>query len=573
MLIDCALPLDSRSARGLIRRKAVNLDPDRTLHCLLINPEFRGKTFWDLTATLALVGAKAASPPLGLLTVAALLPQHWQFSMLDLNVRPLTPADWQWADLICTGGMLPQQQSLREIIERAVDEAKYVVVGGADPSSQPHLYRKAHTVVVGEGEEIIPRWLDAWRAGRPYGVFKEESKPDVTMSPTPRFDLLDLADYGAINIQYSRGCPFNCEFCDIIELYGRKPRVKTPQQLTKELDAVKALGYTGEVFIVDDNFIGNKGQVTRHLLPALIEWNRQNRYPFYYTTEASLNLMDDDVLMAQMKEAEFQRVFFGIETPDPEVLKITQKRQNVFRPILQRLNKLYAHGMVAFAGFILGLDGEKGRMDQPMIQLIEDSCINIAMVGFLVALPNTQLTRRLLRQGRLISAAGEIITTEEERLAAVDATNSVMLIVDQTVAGLNFRTDKDRLEIIYDFMNVISAVYEPKSYFERLLRLTSLLKCSSRHRPGRFQLKRELLALMRLTRVMHGDRTTRRLFWRVMWAALRKGTGVFAQIVRLIAMYVHLRQQARYSLDAVKAQLPIHEKIQHIFVDSPLHAG
>jgi hypothetical protein len=184
------------------------------------------------------------------------------------------------------------------------------------------------------------------------------------------------------------------------------------------------------------------------------------------------------------------------------------------------------------------------------------------MVGFLVALPNTQLTRRLLREGRLISAAGEVIKTEDERLAAADATKSVMLVVDQTVAGLNFRTDRDRLEIIDDFMNVVCAVYEPKSYFDRLLRLTSLLKCSTRHRPGWFQLKRELFALMRLARVMHGDRTTRLLFWRIMWAALRKGKGVFAQIVRLIAMYVHLRQQARYSLDAVTAQLPIHVELQ-----------
>jgi radical SAM superfamily enzyme YgiQ (UPF0313 family) len=540
----------------------VSLDPDRTLRCLLINPGFRGKSFWDLTATLELIGAKSAAPPLGLLTVAALLPQHWQFRLLDLNVRPLTTADWEWADLICTGGMLPQQQSLREIIDRAVEEGKYVVVGGADPSSQPHLYHKAHTLIVGEGEEVIPRWLNAWRAGQPYGVFKEETKPDVTSSPTPRFDLLDMSDYGFINIQYSRGCPFNCEFCDIIELYGRKPRVKTPRQLTKELDSIKALGYTGEIFIVDDNFIGNKAHVTRHLLPALTEWNRQNRYPFYYTTEASLNLMDDDRLMAQMKEAEFQRIFFGIETPDPEVLKITQKRQNSFRPILQRLHKLYAHGMVAYAGFILGLDGEKGRMDQALIQLIEDSCIDIAMIGFLVALPNTQLSRRLLREGRLFSAAGEVVKTDAERLAAADVTKSFTPIVDQTVSGLNFRTYRGRLEIIDDFLKVVSAVYEPKSYFDRMLRLTTLLKRSTRHRPGWFELKRELLGLIRLTRLMHGDKTTRRLFWRNMWAALRKGKAVFSQIAQLIAVYVHLRQQVRYILDAVQAQLPIHEELQ-----------
>jgi radical SAM superfamily enzyme YgiQ (UPF0313 family) len=176
----------------------------------------------------------------------------------------------------------------------------------------------------------------------------------------------------------------------------------------------------------------------------LIEWNKQNRYPFYYTTEASLNLMDDDGLMAQMKEAEFRRIFFGIETPDPEVLKITQKRQNSLRPILQRLHKLYAHGMVAMAGFILELDGEKGCMDQTLIQLIEESCINVAMIGFLVALPNTQLSRRLLREGRLLSAAGEVIKTEAEGLTAADVTKSFTPIVDQTVAGLNFRTHRDR---------------------------------------------------------------------------------------------------------------------------------
>jgi radical SAM superfamily enzyme YgiQ (UPF0313 family) len=560
-LILTALALDLRSARGLIPEKVVNLDPDRPLHCLLINPAFHGRSFWDFTASIALLGAKAAAPPLGLLTVAALLPQHWRFRMLDLNVRPLTAADWQWADLICAGGMLPQQQSLREIIERAVAEDKYIVVGGADPSSQPHLYRQAHTLIVGEGEEVIPRWLNAWRAGEPYGVFKEETKPDVTLSPTPRFDLLDLSDYSYINIQYSRGCPFNCEFCDIIELYGRKPRVKTAQQLTRELDTVKALGYTGEIFIVDDNFIGNKAHVTRHLLPALIEWNRQNRYPFYYTTEASMNLMDDDKLMAQMKEAEFLRIFFGIETPDPEVLKLTQKRQNSFRPIVQRLHKLYAHGMIAYAGFILGMDGEKGRMDQAMIQLIEDSCINVAMIGFLVALPNTQLSRRLMREGRLLSVAGEVIRSEAEGLTAAEVATSIMPVVDQTISGLNFRTDRDRLEIIDDYLKVVSAVYEPKSYFDRMLRLTNQIQCSTRHRPGWFELKRELLALLRLTRLMHSDKATRQLYWRNMWAALRKGKGAFVQVARLIAMYVHLRQQVQYILKEVTAQLPMNEEL------------
>jgi radical SAM superfamily enzyme YgiQ (UPF0313 family) len=534
----------------------MNLAPEQPLRCLLINPEFRGQSFWNFTKTCELMGAKTAAPPLGLITVAAILPQHWQFRLVDLNVKPLTQADWDWADLICTGGMLPQQQGLREIIDRAVAEEKYIVVGGADPSSQPQVYTKAHTLVVGEGEEVIPAWLESWRAGQPYGVFKEKGKPDVTATPTPRFDLLDFWAYTLINIQYSRGCPFNCEFCDIIELYGRKPRTKTGQQIGKELDALFALGYSGEVFIVDDNFIGNKVNLTKDLLPGLIAWNKRNHSPFYYATEASLNLMDDDALMKQMKEAEFRAVFFGIESPDPEVLKITQKKTNSFRPIVDRLHKLYAHGMLAYAGFILGFDGEKGRADQTMIQLIDDACINVAMVGFLVALPNTQLTRRLLREGRLLSFAGKPIKTEAEMLDGADATNCMMPVVDQTISGLNFRTHRNRVEILEDFLNVVSTIYEPKSYFERVLRLGTMLKSSSRHIPRWTELKRDLLTFARMARVMSLDKTTRRLFWQNVWSAFWKGPAAFAQLMRLMAMYVHFKEQTRYTVETVTSLIP-----------------
>ena len=534
----------------------MNLTPDQPLRCLLINPEFRGQSFWNFTATCELMGAKTAAPPLGLITVAAILPQHWQFRLVDLNVKALTQADWDWADLICTGGMLPQQQALREIIDRAVAENKYVVVGGADPSSQPQVYTKAHTLVVGEGEEVIPAWLESWRAGEPYGVFKEKGKPDVTTTPTPRFDLLDLWAYSLINIQYSRGCPFNCEFCDIIELYGRKPRTKTAQQIGKELDTLLAIGYSGEIFIVDDNFIGNKVNLTKHLLPGLIAWNKRNLHPFYYSTEASLNLMDDDSLMKQMKVAEFRAVFFGIESPDPEVLKITQKKLNSFRPIVDRLHKLYDHGMLAYAGFILGFDGEKGRADQTMIQLIEDACINVAMVGFLVALPNTQLTRRLLREGRLLSFAGKPIKTEEEMLAGADATNCMMPVVDQTISGLNFRTHRNRVEILEDFLNVVSTIYEPKSYFERVLRLSKMLNSSSRHLPRWTELKRDLRTFARMARVMSLDKTTRHLFWRNVWAAFWKGPAAFAQLMRLMAMYVHFKEQTAYTVETVTNLIP-----------------
>ncbi len=536
----------------------MDLHPDQPLRCLLVNPEFQGESFWDFTGTCELMGAKTPSPPLGLLTAAALLPQHWQFRLVDSPVRKLTDADWQWADLVCAGGMVPQQRGLRRLIDRAVARDKYIVVGGADPSSQPQVYRKAHTLIVGEGEEVIPAWLASWRAGKPNGVFTETDKPDVTRSPTPRFDLLDLSAYTTINVQYSRGCPFNCEFCDIIELYGRKPRTKAPAQIARELDALLALGYSGEVFIVADNLVGNKVDLTRRLLPALIDWNRRHRYPFYYTTEASVNLMDDDALMAQMKEAEFNSIFFGIETPDPDALRITQKRQNSYRPLLQRIHRLYGHGMVAYAGFILGLDGEKGPMDRAMIQLIEDACINCAMVGLLSALPNTQLTRRLMREGRLLAPDGAVIRTEEERLACADAAPADVHVMDQTTGRLNFRAGRDRAEILEDFLSVVREVFEPRSYFDRVLRLTHLLRGQTRHRPRWFEVKRDLTGLVRLVRALHADRDTRRLFWRNVVAAARRGRPVFVQAMRLMAMYVHFKAHTRRTLEAVGQLVPVY---------------
>ena len=531
--------------------------PDQTLRCLLINPEFRTESFWSFTAACELKGAKSISPPLGLLTVAALLPQQWDFRLADLNVRPLSEADWDWADLICTGGMLPQQPSTLEIIDRAVAEDKYIVVGGADPSSQPELYSKAHTLVVGEGEEVIPLWLASWRDGQPRGVFREKNKPDVTTSPTPRFDLIELSAYLQINIQYSRGCPFNCEFCDIIELYGRRPRTKTAEQISKELDALLAIGYSGPVFIVDDNFIGNKVNLTKHLLPGLIEWNRRNRYPFYYTTEASLNLMDDESLMTQMREAEFRSVFFGIETPDPDVLRITQKKQNSYRPILERIHKLYDHGMIAYGGFILGFDGEKDGIDQMMIELIEDACINMAMVGLLVALPNTQLTRRLLRERRLLSISGELIDSEQEMFTSGGASDLDAEHLDQTMVGLNFRTQRSRQRIMEDLVKVVSTVYEPKRYFDRVLRLSKQLKAASRHRPRAFAIKRDLMAFVKLSWAMTKDGETRYYYWRNLLAAIPMGSAGFSTILDLMGAYVHFKNQVHHTVNEVTRQIPV----------------
>ncbi len=349
------------------------------------------------------MGAKTVQPPLGLITVAALLPSQWSIQLVDLNVREITDEEWESADVICVGGMLPQQPCILDIISRANHDGKYVVVGGPDPSSQPEVYSQADALVLGEGENTIPLWLESWRRGEPNGVFESEDKPDITTSPIPRFELLDFSDYVNAGVQFSRGCPFNCEFCDIIELYGRVPRSKTTDQILAELDYLYELGYRGMVDLVDDNFIGNK-RIVKPMLRALAAWCKEKKYPFFFSIEATMNLADDEELLDLMRQADFRFVFMGIETPVPELLALTQKRVNSMKPIVERVNKIYEYGIVVTAGFILGFDNEQRGNDRVMIACIQDTGIVIAMVGLLVALPNTQLTRRLQSERRLISA-------------------------------------------------------------------------------------------------------------------------------------------------------------------------
>ena len=463
--------------------------------------------------------------------------------------------EWGWADLILVGGMLPQQKGILQIIAAAKKDGKFVAVGGSDPSSQPGLYEHADALVVGEGESAIPVWLASWRAGNPCGTFKETEKPDVSLSPTPRFDLLRLADYVQIGVQYSRGCPFNCEFCDIIELFGRKPRTKTPDQILRELGAIKALGYTGSIDLVDDNFIGNKRSVKRALLPALIEWNKKEGRPFYFCTEASMNLADDHELLQLMQDADFRVIFMGIETPDPELLLKTQKSQNTVKPIVDRVQTLYKYGMVATAGFIMGFDGEKAGMDIAMVKLIEDCDINMAMVGLLVALPNTQLTRRLLREKRLLSFGGHLVASEAELHSSALAEGSALEVVDQTLAGLNFITTRDRVEIFDEYKNVVRTIYDARRYFDRALRLGRSLAGKSRHRPGLLELKRHALGFWRVSVAMTRDPETRWLYWRNVFLLARRGHVVFEQVMRLMGIFLHFKRQTAYLLKVLEKQM------------------
>jgi radical SAM superfamily enzyme YgiQ (UPF0313 family) len=537
------------------RRQYIHMkNPDDIINCLLVYPEFSAFSFWNVKDAIRDAGAKATTPPLGLLTVAAIFPQHWNFRLLDLNAHTFSEEEWAWADLIATSGMLPQQEGLLAVIERAKKDGKFVVAGGPDPTSQPHIYRDADALVLNEGEITIPAWLDAWRAGNPRGVFQTAEKPDVSQTPIPRFDLINMKDYYYMGVQYARGCPFNCEFCDIIELYGRKPRHKSPEQFLSELQKLYDLGFRGYIEIVDDNFIGNKRNVKRELLPALIEWQKKHRKPFYFGTEASMNLGDDVPLLELMREAQFKSVFMGIETPDPELLEMTQKSQNTVRPITERVHKVYEHGIFVSGGFIMGFDNEKKNMDKSMIACIEDAGICMAMIGLLVALPKTQLTRRLLQEKRLIDMQGNLMTQ-----AAMDTTkirrDMKSGVVDQTLAGLNFITTRDRCEILAEYGNTVRTVYETRSYFDRALRTARMMRYRKPRLHHPWELKRNLRSMIVMSWRMTLNKKTRWLYWRNFFGGAMLGLYRFEIVMTLMSIYQHFAKQSAYLLGVLDSQM------------------
>src|SRR6202167_4664061 len=421
------------------------MSSSRPCNVLMIYPRFGAGTFWNFAAACELFNARYPTTPLGLVTVAALLPTEWTIRLVDRNIEALADNDIEWADLVMTGGMLPQYFDTIEIIELCRARGKPVVVGGPGVTSVPDLYSKADFQVLGEAEGIIDKFIAAWEAGARKGVFEAEKFTiDVTKSPVPRFDLLKFEHYLYVGVQFSRGCPFTCEFCDIIELYGRSPRTKTHDQILAELETLYKLGYRGHVDFVDDNLIGNKKAI-KAFLPTLEKWIERYDYPFEFTTEASLNLADDDELLAMLKRSNFFAIFVGIESPDTETLIAMRKKQNTRRSIPDSVHKIYNAGMFVTAGFIVGFDTERGSVAAPMIELIDESAIPTALVGLLYARPNTQLTRRLAKEGRL----------------HVDHDSAPASKGDQCTAGVNYETKRSRLEILRDYREILEKVYDP----------------------------------------------------------------------------------------------------------------
>jgi radical SAM superfamily enzyme YgiQ (UPF0313 family) len=507
------------------------------MNVLLLYPRFP-KTFWSYDRFMEMAGVRAFIPPLGILTVAALLPQDWTLRFHDRNVAEEAEADWEWCELVILSAMVVQRQDFHDLIRKAVARGKKVAVGGPYPTSLPeHAQRSgADYLILDEGEIAVPLFLAALEEGAPSGVFRAAEKPDVTLSPLPRYDLLQRDAYLMMAVQFSRGCPFNCEFCDIINLYGRKPRTKENGQILAELQALYDLGWRGSIFMVDDNFIGNQLNV-RRLLHDLIPWMQERRYPFSFWTEASVNLAEQPELLDLMVQAGFFGVFLGIETPDQESLELTRKLQNTRNPLVEACRRINAAGLIIYAGFILGFDGERAGAGRRIEEFVAETAIPQPMLGILQAPPNTALWSRLEREGRLRADAD----------AGGGDQNTLM----------NFVPSRPAEEIGREYVEALWRMYEPAAYLERCLR-HCLAITPSPHRPQQvhFPLAKALRLLLQLLWIQGVRRADiRHLFWVQLLSLLRRQPQLVPLYLSLCAAGEHFFEYRELARERISAQL------------------
>lgn len=457
-------------------------------------------------------------PPLGLITVAAMLPADWNLKLVDLNVECLRDEDLRAADYVLVSAMLVQRDSVREIAARCVALKKTVIGGGPLFTTGHEAFPKIRHFVLGEAEEIMPRLVEDMQTGRLQHIYQAAGRPDVTRTPAPRWDLINPRHYVTMSVQFSRGCPFNCEFCDIIVMNGRVPRTKTPAQLIAELDGLVRSGWKDMVFIVDDNFIGNK-RLTKELLLALIAWRRRTRPNIGFLTEASVNLADDPELCSLMVEAGFKKVFVGIETPSAESLTECRKLQNRNRDLVASVQTLQRAGLEVMAGFIIGFDNDKSDIFKRQFDFIQRSGVVTAMVGLLTALPQTRLWQRLKNEGRL----------EAESTG------------NNTDAVLNFKPMMDRDFLQSGYRDLVKRLYEPRNYYPRI---GTFLRC---HRPGgprRRASGKDFMAALKSFWVLGIWHRGRVGYWRLFWATLIRRPRQLPQAIEFAILGYHFRRVA-----------------------------
>jgi len=482
------------------------------------------ETFWSFKHALKFVHKRAALPPLGMVTVAAMLPVDWEKRLVDLNVRRLSDADIEWADLVLIGGMIAQRDSEEVLIDRCRAAGKTVVVGGPLFTSAHAEFPAVNHFVLGEAEVTLPEFLRDLETGRARPVYTTAGFPGLSDTPVPMWELIEMRRYGSMSLQYSRGCPFDCEFCDITAKFGRHPRTKSPAQVTAELDALAAAGWRGSVFFVDDNFIGNKRKLRDELLPALVEWQRDHHRPFTFYTEASINLADDEDLTAEMVTAGFDGVFIGIETPEEAGLAECNKRQNRGRDLVGDVKRLQRAGLEVQGGFIVGFDSDTHLIFRRQIEFIQRSGIVTAMVGLLNALPGTKLHARLQREGRLLESSTG----------------------DNSDGTLNFLPRMDTKVLRDGYRRLMKTIYAPGPYYRRVR--TFLREFHPPKGPIHFR-SRDCYALLRsMIRLGVFGRERFQYWGLLLWTFFRR--PAMLQVAVTLAIYGHHFRRCAAALSA-----------------------
>ncbi len=492
------------------------------MNILLVYPQYPD-TFWSFKYALKFIHKKATHPPLGLLTIAAMLPENWNKKLIDMNVEKLKQKHIKWADYVFISAMTIQKKSVKEVIKLCKSLNKKIVAGGPLFTEEYEEFEEVDHLILNEGEITLPQFLKDLERDKAKHIYKTEKFPDLKLSPTPLFELVNMKKYVSMNIQYSRGCPFNCEFCDITALFGKRVRTKSKEQIIEELDKLYKLGWSGNLFFVDDNFIGNKFKLKKEILPAMIKWMENHKYPFLFTTEASINLADDEELMKMMVKAGFVSVFIGIETPEESSLAECSKFQNIHRDLVSSIKKIQDFGLVVTGGFIVGFDNDPPNIFQKQVEFIRNSKIIVAMVGLLNAPKNTKLYKRLLEEKRLLSD--------------ISGNNTDLTI--------NFIPKMDLSRLIEGYKWLVKELYSIGPYYDRVI---NFLK--EYNPPGKFHINPKSLkyhtgyifAFFKSIWILGIVTKERKYFWKLFFWAIFKAPRKFSTAITYAIYGYHFRK-------------------------------
>lgn len=487
---------------------------------LLVYPE-TPSTFWSFKEALKFVSKKSAEPPLGLITIASMLPEEWDKKLIDLNVSKLTDKNISWADYVFISAMNVHLKSFRDIVRRCNKLGVKVAAGGPLCTTQYNELLGVDHFILNEAEITLPLFLADLKNGSPKHIYQTDEFPDISLAPVPMWELLDMKKYASMSLQYSRGCPYDCEFCSITMLNGRRPRAKSTDQFITELNRLYELGWRGGVSVVDDNFIGNKRKLKEDTLPALIKWSKEKKYPFFFITEVSINLADDEQLMKLMVEAGFNSIFVGIETPNNESLNECGKKQNLKRDLIQSVNRLQKNGMLVSGGFIVGFDNDTENIFDDQIDFIQRSGIPNAMVGLLNAPTGTKLYNRMRDEGRLLD----------------------MFSGNNMDASINFIPKMSYKNLIQGYSRLLNTIYSQEEYYNRLKIFLKEYNVPE-WTPKIINLE-QLKAFVRLLWLLGIIEKGKKYFWKLFFISLWKYPRKFPTAMTLAVYGFHFRRVIR----------------------------